>query len=172
MNYLHLHTWHGEHRNLTPILALHGFTGSGLDFECFTSFTSSQFSWYAPDLMGHGKTRISSNPRDYLLDAHVHFLDLASEQIAKPFILLGYSMGGRLALKYALERPHFIKQLILISSTPGILDNHERILRQQSDELLASKILTEGVPNFIDFWQEQDLIKSQNIYLLQFMNRC
>lgn len=161
MKYLHLHTWPSEHSNTTPILALHGFTGSGLDFECFIPTTSARFSWYAPDLMGHGQTPISKNPLDYQFNAHLHYLDLISEQISQPFILLGYSMGGRLALKYALERPHLIKQLILISSTPGILDNHERSLRQHTDELLAAKILTEGVAHFIEFWQEQDLIRSQ-----------
>lgn len=161
MNYLHLHTWNGDNSKNVPILALHGFTGSGLDFECFTYPTSSLLSWYAPDLMGHGQTPISKDPNDYLIDAHISYLDSLTELIQKPLILLGYSMGGRLALKYALERPHIIKHLILVSSTPGILDHHERLKRQYADDDLALKILNEGIPNFIQFWQEQDLIKSQ-----------
>lgn len=161
MNYLHLHSWNGKDSQSVPILALHGFTGSGLDFECFTYNTLQNFSWFAPDLMGHGQTPISENERDYSFDAHIDYLDLISKQLKKPFILLGYSMGGRLALKYALERPHNLKHLILASGTPGIIDRDERLQRQQADEALASKILSEGVHNFINFWQEQDIIRSQ-----------
>lgn len=160
MSSLHLNTWNGSTLNTTPILALHGFTGCGLDFEYFTHNTHQNLSWYAPDLMGHGQTLVSENLDDYSFSAHVQYLDFIAEQIGSPFILLGYSMGGRLALKYALERPHFIKKLILVGSTPGILDNHERQLRQEMDLALASKILDEGVNNFMMFWQEQPLIKS------------
>ena len=159
MSSLHLHTWN-EGNDTIPIIALHGFTGCGLDFECFTQNTQQNFSWYAPDLMGHGQTLVSKNLEDYSFPAHISYLDLIAEKIGKPFILLGYSMGGRLALKYALERPHFISKLILVSSSPGILDNSERKLRQDMDAALASKILEEGVNNFLMFWQEQPLIKS------------
>lgn len=160
MSSLHLLTWDGGSTHATPILALHGFTGSGLDFKCFVHNTQQHLSWYAPDLMGHGQTPVSKHLDDYSFSAHIRYLDLIAEKIGKPFILLGYSMGGRLALKYALERPHSISKLILVSSSPGILDNYERTLRQQTDEALATKILEEGVHNFLMFWQEQPLIKS------------
>lgn len=161
MSVLHLHSWHGRYTHTTPILALHGFTGSGLDFEYFAQNTQEHFSWYAPDLMGHGQTPISKNLDDYSFSAHVGYLDLIADQIGKPFILLGYSMGGRLALKYALERPHFISKFILVSSTPGILDNYERNLRLITDEALATKIIEVGIHDFLLFWQKQSIIKSQ-----------
>ncbi|PWU06427.1 MAG: 2-succinyl-6-hydroxy-2,4-cyclohexadiene-1-carboxylate synthase [Verrucomicrobia bacterium] len=163
MHNLHVTTWNQNHPFTTPILALHGFTGSGLDFECFTQKTLNYFSWYAPDLLGHGKSPIPHKLNDYSLESHIHYLDKITLNLptGSPWVLLGYSMGGRLALKYALERPQNIKHLILISSTPGILDNHERLLRQQTDNLLDAKILGEGVANFINFWQELPIIQSQ-----------
>lgn len=163
MNYLHLHTWNEENSNTIPILVLHGFTGSGLDFEYFGRDKAlSNYGWYAPDIMGHGKTPISKDPRDYTFETHIGYLDcIINEKIKRPFILLGYSMGGRLALRYALERPSFIQKLILVSTTPGIIDRHERLQRRQTDDALSVKILEEGIYNFINFWQEQDIIKSQ-----------
>lgn len=160
MSALHLHTWIGENKTI-PILALHGFTGSGLDFEYFAEHSNHYLSWYSPDLMGHGQTPLSKNIEDYSFSAHMGYLDQIAQEIGKPFILLGYSMGGRLALNYALERPHFIRKLIMVSATPGILDNHERDLRRSTDEALAAKIIEIGVPHFLQFWQDQSIIKSQ-----------
>lgn len=161
MSRLHLNRWGGRGTSRASILALHGFTGSGFDFECFVKGTCGIFSWNAPDLMGHGKTLISRDPLDYTVSAHIKYLDAVVEEIGAPFVLLGYSMGGRLALRYALERPEFISDLILVGVTPGIIDAKERRLRKEADEVWASKILNKGVDNFLKDWQEQPLIQTQ-----------
>ncbi len=144
-----------------PILALHGFTGSGLDFECFVEDTADQFTWWLPDLMGHGDSPVTENIDDYTISAHIRHLDEIAESIACPFVLLGYSMGGRLALSYALERPELINHLILVGTTPGIENPDERKSRQQSDEALANSIITGGVKSFLKTWHKQPIIKTQ-----------
>lgn len=143
-------------------MALHGFTGNGLDFECFAREDSS-YSWWVPDLMGHGKSLGIGEKGigDYTFSAHIDYLDRIADQIGEAFVLLGYSMGGRLALNYAIERPERVKRLILVGVNPGIEDDSERELRRRSDEDLAESIIRDGVRTFLERWQSQPLIRSQ-----------
>lgn len=152
----------GGGQSTTPLLALHGFTGCALDFYFFSQHTSDLLSWWAPDLIGHGKSPAPEDIAAYTTSAHIHYLDQIAEKIGEPFILLGYSMGGRLALQYALERPELISKLILVGTTPGIIDPKERKSRMQNDEALALSILSDGIEIFLKKWQEQPLIKTQS----------
>ena len=70
---------------------------------------------------------------------------------------LGYSMGGRLCLRLALDYPTRVKGLVLISASPGIADEAERRDRIKRDELLADRIEEIGVAPFIDEWLAQPL---------------
>lgn len=165
MQHLNFYRWGGEGRKTVPILALHGFTGSGLDFEPLAQNMLNELSWCAPDLMGHGKSPVSEDLNDYTLSAHIKYLDEIVKSTdflsSSPFVLLGYSMGGRLALRYALERPELVGKLILVGATPGIENPEERKLRQQNDEALAQSVIAEGVDNFLRKWQAQPIIKTQ-----------
>ena len=67
-------------------------------------------------------------------------------------VLIGYSMGARLALHVALSSPEKVKKLVLISGTAGMESETERTARRTSDALLASRIVEIGVPAFIDEW--------------------
>lgn len=70
----------------------------------------------------------------------------------KPGILVGYSMGARMALHVALQHPHMVSQLVLFSGTPGLKTEAERSARIQSDCELADRIENIGTPAFIDEW--------------------
>ncbi len=52
-------------------------------------------------------------------------------------VYVGYSMGGRLCLRLALDHPHLVQGLVLVSATPGIADDEARHARVASDEELA-----------------------------------
>jgi 2-succinyl-6-hydroxy-2,4-cyclohexadiene-1-carboxylate synthase len=65
---------------------------------------------------------------------------------------VGYSMGGRLALRLALDRPDRVQRLILIGATAGIDDATERADRRASDEALARSIESDGVEAFLRRW--------------------
>ena len=69
----------------------------------------------------------------------------------------GYSMGGRLALRLALDRPDLVERLVLVSATPGIVDETERAARVASDESLARSVEREGVDAFLRRWLAQPL---------------
>jgi len=70
----------------------------------------------------------------------------------QPGILIGYSMGARMALHVALQQPKMVSQLVLISGTPGLKTESERKARRQSDNELADRIEKVGTPAFIDEW--------------------
>jgi 2-succinyl-6-hydroxy-2,4-cyclohexadiene-1-carboxylate synthase len=82
-------------------------------------------------------------------------LPQCAEDIAlamKPGILVGYSMGARMALHVALLHPHMVSQLVLISGTPGLKTQSERAARQKNDNELAERIENIGTHAFIDEW--------------------
>lgn len=70
---------------------------------------------------------------------------------------LGYSMGGRHVLRLAVDRPDLVTELVLIGSSPGIADPHERAARRVADDALADRVEAEGVAWFVDHWLAQPL---------------
>ena len=73
---------------------------------------------------------------------------------------VGYSMGGRLCLALALERPDLVDELVLVSASPGIADERERSARRTADERLALDVERDGVDAFLDRWLDQPLFAS------------
>lgn len=72
--------------------------------------------------------------------------------VMQPGILVGYSMGARMALHVALQHPKLITQLVLISGTPGLRTEAERTARLKSDNELADRIEKIGTKAFLDEW--------------------
>ncbi len=144
------------------LVALHGFTGNGNDFAPLTQ-ALPEWRWRTPDLPGHAPDfSAPSAPGDDCTEAaSLRYLDALISEKSTPGVLLGYSLGGRLALRYALSRPGRLAALILIGTSPGLLDEDERRRRRAEDELLAQEILERGVQAFLDEWQQRPLIASQ-----------
>ena len=75
-------------------------------------------------------------------------------------IYVGYSMGGRLCLRLALDRPGTVRALVLVSASPGIADAAERADRVEADELLADSVERDGVSTFLESWLAQPMFAS------------
>src|SRR5262249_60229882 len=75
-------------------------------------------------------------------------------------VYVGYSMGGRLCLRLALDRPELVRGLVLLSASPGIADDAERAARREADEKLARQIEREGVDAFLARWLRQPLFST------------
>jgi 2-succinyl-6-hydroxy-2,4-cyclohexadiene-1-carboxylate synthase len=90
------------------------------------------------------------------------FLSTASGIGARggPGAYVGYSMGGRLCLALALERPDLVEELVLVSASPGIADERERAVRRVADEQLALDVERDGLDSFLDRWLDQPLFAS------------
>jgi 2-succinyl-6-hydroxy-2,4-cyclohexadiene-1-carboxylate synthase len=128
---------------------LHGFTGSGNNWQTLAAQLASTHTIILPDIIGHG---LSDAP-----DAVERYdIEQAADDIAAlvdgRFVLAGYSMGGRLALTIATRYPERVQALILESATPGLRSAADRAARQQSDEALADQILANGLEWFSEYW--------------------
>jgi 2-succinyl-6-hydroxy-2,4-cyclohexadiene-1-carboxylate synthase len=73
---------------------------------------------------------------------------------------VGYSMGGRLCLALAVERPDLVESLVLVSASPGIADERARSSRRAADEQLAHDVERDGLDAFLDRWLAQPLFAS------------
>lgn len=155
-----LHSWGTDG---PPILLLHGFTGhGGIWAPLAETFSGAGFRLLAPDLLGHGHSAAPLDPLRYAMEhAAADLARLLDEYTAEPVHLLGYSMGGRLALFFALRYGQRLHSLALESASPGLASAGERAARAGQDEALAMRLEREGMAAFVDFWQSLPLWKSQ-----------
>lgn len=138
---------------MNTIVSVHGFTGESADFEPLRASLPAHARLNAPDLPGHGSRRHLRAPSDYSVEAH---LALITEAATTPQItLLGYSLGGRLALHWALAHPERIARLILIGASPGLATAAAREERRLADATLAGFIRTRGLDAFFKYWHNQ-----------------
>ena len=126
---------------------------------------SQTYRVLAVDLPGHGKTEMPQSVlrsfRDFSMESTVSCLwDALDELGAERANLVGYSMGGRVALSAAVACPKRVASVVCLGASPGIADPIERTQRREADEALASSILSDGVEQFVDSWLAQPLFAS------------
>ena len=146
--------WHRS-RVASEIVLLHGFTQTGKAWDPVVHELGEKWRAFAPDLGGHGDSpalgALSFAGEAAMLDA-----------LAPPrFLLCGYSMGGRIALYYALHRPERVKALVLVSASPGLRDSGERAARRRADDALAGTIEARPLADFAHEWGSQPLFADQ-----------
>ena len=150
-------------RNQPTLVLLHGFTGSAASWgKHLDSFASSGFRVIALDMLGHGQSDVPADPRRYAIEyceADILAVLTALGVREHEAIVLGYSMGGRIALYTTFSG--FFRALILESASPGLADPLERIQRRNSDEQLADRIERDGIEAFVEYWEQLPLFASQ-----------
>ena len=154
----------GETRNkYQTLVLLHGFTGCAVGWgHLMDTLADSGLRIIAVDLPGHGQSDAPEDAKRYSIENCQNDILAVLQALGVKkghAIILGYSMGGRIAL-YAAFSGYF-RALILESSSPGLEDAAEREKRRASDEALAASIEREGVPAFIDRWERIPLFASQ-----------
>lgn len=143
--------------DLPALLMLHGFMGSGADWELIANALKDRFHCIAPDLPGHGASPFDSakfpNFECYAQTVIVLLDALDLESVAA----IGYSMGGRILLALALSVPDRFSGLVLESTSPGIAAPTQREERRRTDRQRASR-LRELVPErFLMEWYGQPM---------------
>jgi 2-succinyl-6-hydroxy-2,4-cyclohexadiene-1-carboxylate synthase len=142
---------------------LHGFTGSASGWgQHLHVFAATGWRVIALDLLGHGASDAPQDPERYSIQESRQDILAALKELDVPAgaaVLLGYSLGGRIALYTALSG--FFRGLVLESASPGIADAAEREQRRISDEAVAARIEREGVTAFVDYWERLSLFASQ-----------
>ena len=102
----------------------------------------------------------SASPANSLLAPKPTVTASTTAPAQKP-ILVGYSMGGRVAAMYACENPEAIQALVLESAGLGFKTEDERLARAKKNEKLFHRLLEEPFEQFIDFWEDLPLFDSQ-----------
>ena len=157
----HLHSWGSK--GDPPVLLLHGFTGHGGSWAAAGErFAAAGYYVVAPDLLGHGRSPYPSSSTRYEMAHAVNDLkSLLDRSVIGAVHLLGYSMGGRLALFFALSYPEMVRSLTLVGASPGISSEIERTERRDRDDALADRIERDGIAAFVDYWTALPLWGSQ-----------
>jgi 2-succinyl-6-hydroxy-2,4-cyclohexadiene-1-carboxylate synthase len=134
-----------------PVTLLHGFTQSGRSWRELISRMPDGWKWIVPDLRGHGETHMRRGAA-CSMDACTADLDALWDGLGvERTHLVGYSMGGRLALHVAAHRPDRVLSLLTIGAHAG-LEEDARAGRRQGDEALAERIERDGMDAFVDYW--------------------
>ena len=144
----------------TPLLFLHGFTGSSASWNYVRKEISE--TSIAIDIPGHGRSTFNdiNDTYDYKDFRTELFFILQHLQIKK-IHLCGYSMGGRLAISFAQRFPEMIESLILESTSLGISNMVEKQEQFDKDIELSDKI-NESIEDFINHWSENKLFFNQS----------
>ncbi len=151
-----------EHWNRPALIFLHGFTLSSQDWRPFFSEYDTQFQPLAIDLIGHGKSDAPEEQTNYTMEACISQIRAILRQLhIRRAYWMGYSLGGRVALRLAVRHPSSVKVLVLESTTPGIQDESERSDRKTRDDQLARFIGKNSLERFVDLWTQHPIFKSQ-----------
>jgi 2-succinyl-6-hydroxy-2,4-cyclohexadiene-1-carboxylate synthase len=134
-----------------PVTLLHGFTQSGRSWQELISKMPEGWRWVLPDLRGHGETRVRPGAPCTMAACTSDLENLWDELGIARTHLVGYSMGGRLALHVAATRPERLLSLLTIGAHAG-LEEEAREGRRRGDEAMAHRIETEGLEAFVNYW--------------------
>ncbi len=132
------------------VILLHGFLGSSLDWSDSLAGLEDLAEWVPLDLPGHGQD--ASLPTKFE-DA---FAKIAAVSVApnQPLYLVGYSMGGRIALLWALANPGRVSRMVILSSHTG---TDESASRWMFDQSWANRFSSEPLQTVIHDWYQQPL---------------
>lgn len=139
-------------RSRPTVLALHGFALGGAMYDELAELVDGDL--VAPNLPGHAGRDAANTEWDSAIG---EVIALVTE--LRPSVVLGYSMGGRLALGAALDQPEYFSRLVLTSASLGIADAGEREARRRRDCGVAALLEERGIEQFVDEWIKHPLIK-------------
>lgn len=150
-----------------PVLFLHGFLGNACDWEDVVSGLGGGYRCLCADLNTLARGGPSACSMGRAAESLLHALDRAG---VRRCALVGYSMGGRLALYCAVRYSDRFSRLVLESASPGLRSEEERTVRREHDEALAQRLdaAANASPEererlfraFVDWWYDQPLFAS------------
>ncbi|WP_028109273.1 2-succinyl-6-hydroxy-2,4-cyclohexadiene-1-carboxylate synthase [Ferrimonas futtsuensis] len=139
------------------LVLLHGFLGSAGDWQPVLPALEQHFHCLALDLPGHGDNRCPLTQGPGFDEVCIH---LESQLPQAPFHLLGYSLGGRIALHLARRHPERLLSLTLESAHPGLTQESDRAQRRQADGQWQQLLQQHPLSDFLERWYRQPVFAS------------
>ena len=150
-------------REGVPLVLLHGFLGDSGDWETLARNLENDLYLVAVDLPGHGKSRDIKVSRE---KAFEEFSDLLRQMLSQldldRYSMLGYSLGGRLAMSHLTREGDAVDRLLVESSHPGLEDNAERQARWKDDQSWADQFRTDPLSEVLQRWYHQPVFADLN----------
>ena len=143
-----------------PLLMLHGFMGSGQDFVQVEELFGDPVNCLTVDLPGHGDSAAVSEDLFSMGGCSQAIIAMLDGLDLPRVDLLGYSMGGRQALYLTANYPDRFRRVVLVSASPGLREEEERLARRKHDAVLADRLRQESFDTFLDDWYNQPLFAS------------
>ena len=158
---INVRQWGPNSASSRGTLALHGFTGSGEDFARLATSLGGPFA--AVDFVGHGGSDSPESTEPYSMKFAVGVVFEVVRVLGWDSVdVIGYSMGGRVAVSLFSQSPIWLNSLTVVVSHAGIADEVKRRQRVKQDNRLADRILKIGVANFSDEWEQVPVLLSQS----------
>ncbi len=141
----------GPESDAPTLLLLHGSPGSSNDFAALAPLLEHRFRLIAPDLPGFGRS--SRVVADYSIRAHAEYVETLSERLGlREVHVVGFSMGGGVALELVRRAPDLVASVTLLASIGlqefELLGNHQINHAIHAAQLAALFGLHEAVPHF------------------------
>ena len=150
-----------EFGNGEPLIILHGLFGSSDNWQTLAKKFAEEFKVYTVDLRNHGR---SFHHDEFNYDVMMHDVEELIKDIGLEKVsLLGHSMGGKLSMKYALNFPDKVANLIVVDIAPRKYQVlHEGLIkalkslnlsqynkREEADDALSNQLLNFAVRQFL-----------------------
>jgi 2-succinyl-6-hydroxy-2,4-cyclohexadiene-1-carboxylate synthase len=142
------------------LVLLHGMFGGPWSYDGVLGALAQPRNLLVPTLSYHGATRGAPLPDVDYLEEVERLAGQIAETCSAPVDLVGYSLGGRLALGLSVAHPQLVRRLLLVSSRRGLESQLERDERQRADEHWARLLESEGLDAFFERWWTQPLFAS------------
>ena len=135
-----------------PLLFVHGFLGEAADWDRLRALLAPDVAGECFELPGHGAApTVAGTPADWFPDA-ANRLRTACSILPAPPVVVGYSMGGRVALYTAVRYPTAASGLVLLGADPGLDHEAAREGRRARDETLAGNLAAAGDETAFAAW--------------------
>ncbi|XP_043715830.1 protein PHYLLO, chloroplastic isoform X2 [Telopea speciosissima] len=150
------------------IIFLHGFLGTGEDWIPIMKSLSVTARCISVDLPGHGESQIQNCANEEGKVESSVSIEVVADVLHKLIqeitpgrvVLVGYSMGARVALYMALRCSKKIGGAVIISGSPGLKDEAMRKIRTAQDDSKARYLSAHGLQCFLDMWYAGDIWNS------------
>jgi len=154
-----------------PLILIHGFTGTNKSFDKLSNFLKQYFKIIKLDMIGHGLS-MDKDIKSYSFLQSIRYIEkIIKELHLKKVNILGYSLGGRLAMQFSIINQHKINKMILCSSSFGIKNKSERISRIKSDEKIITLLRNNNLEKFVNYWEAIPLWESEKKLPVEIKNK-
>lgn len=145
------------------VVLLHGFMQSSASWNDLACLLQERYCVYALDFIGHGQSDASLNPERYSYEDMASSVDYFIRKVlhVSQVHLVGYSMGGRIALSFIASSRDVLTSVVLESCNLGCANEEERTEAAKRNQSWVHRLRCDGMEAFVEYWEDLPLFKTQ-----------